>query len=308
MKRGLLLPLLAACGAVIAIVVIVIDERPAAPPLPAIQSVEPPFATYITGAGTVEAVSGNIDIGTPVPGIVTDIFVQVGDLVKAGDALFTIDDRDLKAALQMAIANAKLVKTAIQKPEHRLQYLKKLQQSDAQAVSVSDLSDLQDDLDQARAASEVAEAQVEQIRTEIARHTVRAPVDGIVLQFHTRLGEYAEAAKMPLPILILGRDGKLQVRVNIDEAEISRFHASSKAVAYVRGSPDTRFPLTFEYLEKYVVPKTNLTGLSTERTDVRVLQVIYSFSHGDEPVFVGQQLDVFIQAKLDVRDDTAGLR
>lgn len=35
---------------------------------------------------------------------------------------------------------------------------------------------------------------------------------------------------------------------------------------------------------------------STERTDTRVLQVIYSFDHGTLPVYVGQRMNVFIQA------------
>ena len=44
------------------------------------------------------------------------------------------------------------------------------------------------------------------------------------------------------------------------------------------------------------MPKTSLTGASTERTDTRVLQVIYSFDHGALPVYIGQRMNVFIQA------------
>ncbi len=49
-------------------------------------------------------------------------------------------------------------------------------------------------------------------------------------------------------------------------------------------------------IEPYVVPKKSLTGDSTERVDTRVLQVIFSFTRGDLPIFVGQQMDVFIDA------------
>jgi HlyD family secretion protein len=48
--------------------------------------------------------------------------------------------------------------------------------------------------------------------------------------------------------------------------------------------------------EPCVVPKKSLTGDSTERVDTRVLQVIFSFTQGDLPIFVGQQMDVFIDA------------
>jgi HlyD family secretion protein len=44
------------------------------------------------------------------------------------------------------------------------------------------------------------------------------------------------------------------------------------------------------------VPKVSLTGQSTERTDTRVLQAIYSFDPAALPVYVGQQMDVFIEA------------
>src|SRR5262249_39172606 len=43
-------------------------------------------------------------------------------------------------------------------------------------------------------------------------------------------------------------------------------------------------------------PKRSLTGASTERVDTRVLQILYSFEREALPVFVGQQVDVFIEA------------
>jgi len=46
-----------------------------------------------------------------------------------------------------------------------------------------------------------------------------------------------------------------------------------------------------------VVPKKSLTGDTTERVDTRVLQVIYGFDPtGRPPLFVGQQVEVFINA------------
>ena len=45
-----------------------------------------------------------------------------------------------------------------------------------------------------------------------------------------------------------------------------------------------------------MVPKKSLTGDSTERVDTRVLQVIYRLERDALPVYVGQQVDVFIEA------------
>ena len=44
------------------------------------------------------------------------------------------------------------------------------------------------------------------------------------------------------------------------------------------------------------MPKRSLTGDATERVDTRVLQVLYAFDRGDLPLYVGQQMDVFVEA------------
>ena len=67
------------------------------------------------------------------------------------------------------------------------------------------------------------------------------------------------------------------------------------AVAYLRGNRDIGCDLKFYRIEPYVIPKKSLTGDSTERVDTRVLQVLYTFEPGDKPIYVGQQMDVFIE-------------
>ena len=65
------------------------------------------------------------------------------------------------------------------------------------------------------------------------------------------------------------------------------------------GTPTLKTPLRFVRFEPFVVPKRSLTGDSTERVDTRVLQVIYRVERDDLPLFVGQQIDVFIDAQAD---------
>jgi hypothetical protein len=45
-----------------------------------------------------------------------------------------------------------------------------------------------------------------------------------------------------------------------------------------------------------VIPKRSLTGSSSERVDTRVLQVVYSFPRESMPAYVGQLVDVYIEA------------
>ena len=77
------------------------------------------FHKTIAGAGIIEARLENIPVGSPVPGVVWELYVKVKDRVKKGDPLFRIDDRELKAELEVreaslasAIASARRAEAA----------------------------------------------------------------------------------------------------------------------------------------------------------------------------------------------------
>jgi multidrug resistance efflux pump len=145
----------------------------------------------------------------------------------------------------------------------------------------------------ARAAVTQARALVRQTKTEIERALVRAPVDGDVLKVNVRPGEYA-GTPPGQPLVVLGNLRRLHVRVDVNEQDIDRFRPQAAALAVTRGKARREYVLRFVRLEPYVVPKKSLTGDNTERVDTRVLQVIYAIDGPDAPVYVGQQLDVFI--------------
>ena len=141
-----------------------------------------------------------------------------------------------------------------------------------------------------------AKAQVEQIEREIELRTIRAPISGRILQMKTRLGEYAQSGVLSTPLMLLGDDTRLHVRVDIDENDAWRFQPCASAMASVRGNPEIKTPLQYVRTDPDVIPKTTLTGDTTQRTDTRVLQVIYSFDPASLPLYVGQLMDVFIEA------------
>jgi HlyD family secretion protein len=153
------------------------------------------------------------------------------------------------------------------------------------------------DRDVAKAALSRAAAEVAKIEVELDRLVVRSLVAGRVLQVNVRPGEFV-GTPANQPLVILGNTDKLHVRVDIDEYDIPRFHPGKPAVAVPRGNLQERYPLEFVRVEPFVVPKKSLTGDTTERVDTRVLQVIYEFDPaGRPPLFVGQQVEVFIDAE-----------
>src|SRR5215218_5304371 len=230
------LPLLAIAGVVFAVYTVV--EARQAPPSSA-PVISPPLrpsskVKVIAGAGLIEAQKENIPIGTNVPGVVWEIFVKKGDLVKAGDPLFRIDDRDLKAQLRAREADL----TAARAQYHKLKAAPRAEDvpparaaveeakaklADAEAamgrteklfnrqmIAASDFdkdrfnfyaaratsararADLEkilagtwkEDLDVSEAAVLQAQSQVDNIKTNLDRLTVRALADGQVLQLN----------------------------------------------------------------------------------------------------------------------------
>jgi multidrug resistance efflux pump len=147
-----------------------------------------------------------------------------------------------------------------------------------------------------RAAVVQARSQVESIRVNLERLVVRALVDGEILQVHVRPGQYAGLVWNE-PLIVLGDNHELHVRVDIDEQDLPYFAKGSRAIPTLKGRPQVRFPLTYFDTEPYVIPKQNLTGSNTERVDTRVLQVLYSLPEETAiPLYIGQQMDVYIEA------------
>src|SRR3984893_10396896 len=294
MIRKYVLPILAAIG--IAITVFMVIKGNETPPAskPALQSARAPYTSYIFGPGIVEASTENIAIGTPVSGIVTAVYVKWGDRVKTGDPLFTIESSDLKAQLPPALAKVKEAEASLAKIRNRLRVGQNM--TPGVSISVEDLDNRRLDVGIVEAALASAEAQVAQIKTEIERRTVRARLPGRILQMKTRLGEYAQTGSISTPLMLLGNDDRLHIRVDVDENDAWRFQPCAAATASIRGNPELKTTVKFEHTDPDVVPKFSLTSdSSTQRVDTRVLQVIYSFEHGSLPVYVGQQMDVFIE-------------
>ena len=147
----------------------------------------------------------------------------------------------------------------------------------------------------AEANVELAKANLGEARANLDLCTIRAPSDGTILQINIRPGEYVSTFG-GTGLILMGDLHPLHVRVDVDEHDAPRFRPGAPARASLRGKPEVQYALRFVRAEPYVVPKKSLTGDNTERVDTRVLEVIYALDVKDQPVFVGQQMDVFIDA------------
>jgi len=307
MKRFILptLGVLAAAWAGYSVVRTQPRRAPTDPPAPPAIS---DFRQTVAAVGLVEASTENIWIGTPLAGVVDKVFVVPGQTVRRGQPLFELDTRQLRGDLAVREQAVAVARARVSVAEARLADLQRAlafaeQVKDKRAISAEELTHRRSavetagaELDEVRSEVAAAESQVRSVQVDLERSIVRAPLAAEVLQVKVRVGEFAPAATTSNPLVLLGQSKPLHVRVDVDEHEAWRVRGGAHAVGHVRGNADLKAPLAFVRFEPFVVPKRSLTGDSTERVDTRVLQIIYRVERDDVLLFIGQQLDVFIDA------------
>lgn len=308
-----ILPVIAVIGVILAVWYIVrgLPDRetttPAEQPPKAVGELA--NAPRVAGAGIVEPASEVIDIGSALSGLVTEVRVQPGDRVAAGEVLFLVDARAARANLAQANAAISEARAAITEAvtaqrtaRQQLDLYRSL--TDPAAVSRSEVIRAEGEeaaatsrLGLARARLAAAEAAAGTARTEIERLTVRAPIAGEILAVNIRPGEFVatQGGGNNQPFIQMGQTDPLHVRIDVDENEAVRVKLGAPAVVSPRGAAELHVKATFVRAEPQVVPKRSLTNSAAERVDVRVLQLIYALPETDD-FRVGQQVDAFIPA------------
>jgi multidrug efflux pump subunit AcrA (membrane-fusion protein) len=227
--------------------------------------------------------------------------------VKAGTPLFQLDDREAQARVASLAAQVDFARTSLAAQEVELadwsDQLERFRKLEREKVATDDelkrrwfaVEAARARLESTRAQIAAAERQLQQARTELAVLTVNAPRDGELLQVNVREGEFAPAAVLNEPLMLLGDVETLQIRAEVDEQNAVLVEPNRPARGSLKGHANLAMDLRFVRVEPFVIPKRSLTGDSLERVDTRVLQIIYEFDRPTFRVYVGQQVDVFIE-------------
>ena len=149
------------------------------------------------------------------------------------------------------------------------------------------------DVERTKAAAAKARAAAHETAVELERSLVTAPGPGTILDVAVRPGEYAVTGRDAL--VVFGDLSTLHVRVDVDEESAPMVKPGGTARAVLRGFPDRPLTLDFVRIEPWIRPKVSLTGAVNERVDTRVLQVVFRLAPTTMPVYVGQQVDVFME-------------
>lgn len=274
---------------------------------PAFNPASNPYSNGIYAEGIIESLQSsgsNINIYPEVAGTVNRIPVKEGQDVAAGDILLSIDDSVQKATTQQAKAQIQVAQASLRTAQDAYAKQKAAADIDPRAVSKDALDSARDNVGLAKANVELAQRQHDSVASLLAKYQIKALSDGKIMSINTAVGSYVSAqgvydsyTQQSQPIMVIGGIGNaLAVRCYVDEVLLQRLPSIGEIDAYmfIRGS-DIKIPLKIVRLQPNVSPKIELSNQRTERVDVRVLPVIFSF---DKPanvtLYPGQLVDVYI--------------
>lgn len=184
-------------------------------------------------SGQVES-KQTANISTRVMGYINRIYVNVGDHVKAGQMLVSINSNDLSAKRAQAdamIAQAQAALAGAQKDYDRFTALYK-----RQSATAKELDNVTLQYKAAQAGLEAAKQMRNEASAQFSYANITAPFSGIVTQ---KLMDAGSMASPGIPILTVEQSGSFQVTAAVPESEIGLLKQGSDATMQVKSTGKT---------------------------------------------------------------------
>ena len=213
----------------------------------------------VTANGTLQP-TRLVNIGSELSGTVLRVLVDINFRVKKGQVLVELDTAKLSdqvtrsraalAATQAQLAQAVATVTESKASLSRLEEVSRL--SGGQVPSATELDTARATLARSIAAEASARANLDSARatlstdeTNLSKASIRSPIDGVVLTRTVDPGNAVAASLQAVTLFTVAEDlSKLQLRVNVDEADVGRVQIGQKASFTVSAFPTRRFPAT----------------------------------------------------------------
>lgn len=187
----------------------------------------------ISVSGRVEAAE-TAGISTRVMGNIIKLNVKVGDQVKAGQVLATINTQDMAAKRAQAdamIAEAEASLQNAQKDYNRFTAL-----YSQQSASEKELDNIKLQYNVATARVEAARQMRNEVSAMMSYATLVAPFSGTVIQ---RSAEPGMLVSPGMPVLIIEKNGSYQVTAAVPETEIGKVKLRDRAQLTIRSAGKT---------------------------------------------------------------------
>jgi len=226
-----------------------------------------PIVHHVVATGTLQAIA-TVPVGAQVSGTVQALLADYNSIVRKGDVLARLDPALLQAALseaQAALAQAEAglgqaradraaLDTAV--VDARAKLTRAQQLAARQLIAASDLDAAQIAMDgavaaersgdaqvtQAAAAVDQARAQLRQAQVNLDRTVIASPIDGIVVSRDVDVGQtVAAAVQAPVLFEIAADFSRMQVEVDVDEADVAGLQPGEPAAFQVESYPNETF-------------------------------------------------------------------
>ena len=171
--------------------------------------VSTPWEYWLPLYGTVRT-SGLSEVYASQAEYVTSLAVEVGDTVKRGQLLATLDSQ--KAAERVQAARARYNELSM-----RYERTKELEKAGG-----SSKQDVESIYSQYRDAG----SSLQQLQTELSRHKVVSPIDGLVMQRSAEIGLLASAGR---PLFVIGDPKLFEIVIDLSPRYIAMVNAGEKA-------------------------------------------------------------------------------
>ncbi len=193
----------------------------------------------VTASGQLNPVV-NVQVGSQVSGNIQKLFADYNSLVKSNQVVAQLDAATFQAAVHQAegdLANARAGEELAQVNARRSAELFK-----NNLVSPSDNDKAIADLHQAEAQVKIKEAALERARVDLARCTIYAPVDGIVISRSVDVGQTVAASMNAPTLFVIANDlSKMQIDANVSEADVGTVEDGQSVTFTVDAFPGRTF-------------------------------------------------------------------
>lgn len=208
----------------------------------------------VTATGTLEPTT-EVDVSSELSGLIREVLVDNNDAVEKGQVLAALDTDKLKAQVTRARATLAAAKARVKEAEAALAEARRSFQRTSELARKKVASERDLDVDKAafeRAAAglesaaadvQVAQADLALRETDLDKACICSPIDGIVLRRNVDPGQTV-AATLQAPVLftLAGDLSRMDLRVDVDEADISLVEQGQAANFTVDAYPERIFP------------------------------------------------------------------
>ncbi|MEZ5569248.1 MAG: efflux RND transporter periplasmic adaptor subunit [Halioglobus sp.] len=185
----------------------------------------------LTGSVTSER---RASLSPAIAGLVTQLFVDTGSRVEAGDVLLELDAELAEWDVQSAAADAEAARLALADAQRRLSEARSLapQQSIAETV----IRDLSAEVAEDQALLQRAQAALGYRRALLARHSLKAPFSGLLSNKLTELGEWVAPGE---PVLELVATDSLRLDFRVAEEFLGATGPGTRVRYTLGAAPDS---------------------------------------------------------------------